>query len=108
MEKHDGLSVGKGGRRISQERTSGLYRLYDHRCRETKKELILTRKRGYAIDNMEHEFGVKCVAMPIFNQQHQVEAAISVSGPSLRFEEERIQKIAEKLKDTVRKIERRL
>ena len=42
------------------------------------------------------------------NQQHQVEAAISVSGPSLRFEEERIQKIAEKLKDTVRKIERRL
>ena len=73
-----------------------------------KEELILTRKRGYAIDNMEHEFGVKCVAMPIFNQQHQVEAAISVSGPSLRFEEERIQKIAEKLKDTVRKIERRL
>ena len=61
-----------------------------------------------SIDNMEHEFGVKCVAMPIFNQQHQVEAAISVSGPSLRFEEERIQKIAEKLKDTVRKIERRL
>ena len=73
-----------------------------------KEELILTRKRGYAIDNMEHEFGVKCVAMPIFNQQHQVEAAISVSGPSLRFEEERIQKISEKLKDTVRKIERRL
>ena len=73
-----------------------------------REELVLTRKRGYAIDNMEHEFGVKCVAMPIFNQQHQVEAAISVSGPSLRFEEERIQKIAEKLKDTVRKIERRL
>ena len=73
-----------------------------------REELILTRKRGYAIDNMEHEFGVKCVAMPIFNQQHQVEAAISVSGPSLRFEEEKIQKIAEKLKDTVRKIERRL
>ena len=44
-----------------------------------KEELILTRKRGYAIDNMEHEFGVKCVAMPIFNQQHQVEAA-SVSA----------------------------
>lgn len=36
-KSHDGLSVGKGGRRISQERTSGLYRLYDHRCRETKK-----------------------------------------------------------------------
>ena len=29
--------AGKGGRRISQERTSGLYRLYDHRCRETKR-----------------------------------------------------------------------
>lgn len=73
-----------------------------------KEELILTRKRGYAIDNMEHEFGVKCVAMPIFNQQHQVEAAISISGPSLRFGEEQILKFAEKLKETVSKIEKRL
>ena len=57
---------------------------------------------------MEHEFGIKCVAMPIFNQQHQVEAAISISGPSLRFGEEQILKFAEKLKETVSKIEKRL
>ena len=92
---------------LLEARTRALEEAQD-RAEKLKEELILTRKRGYAIDNMEHEFGVKCVAMPIFNQQHQVEAAISVSGPSLRFEEERIQKIAEKLKDTVRKIERRL
>ena len=73
-----------------------------------KEELAKIRRRSYAIDNMEHEFGIKCVAMPIFNQQHQVEAAISISGPSLRFGEEQILKFAEKLKETVSKIEKRL
>ena len=73
-----------------------------------KEELAKIRRRGYAIDNMEHEFGIKCVAMPIFNQQHQVEAAISISGPSLRFGGEQILKFAEKLKETVSKIEKRL
>lgn len=50
-----------------------------------------TRKRNYAIDNMEHEYGIKCVAMPICNAQNHVMAAISVSGPSLRFTEKKIE-----------------
>ena len=31
-----------------------------------KEDLVRTRQRGYAIDDMEHEFGIKCMAMPIF------------------------------------------
>lgn len=73
-----------------------------------REELALTRQRGYAVDNMEHEFGIKCVAMPIFNKQRKVEAAISVSGPSLRFEEARIEELAQALAKKVRKIEARL
>ena len=45
------------------------------------------RLSGYAVDNMEHEFGVRCVAVPVFNAADEVFAAVSVSGPSLRFDQ---------------------
>ncbi len=73
-----------------------------------REELRKTRERGYSIDNMEHEFGVKCVGMPIFNRKGEVEAAISVSGPSLRFSQEKIEEIAEILKTYIRKIQERM
>ena len=73
-----------------------------------REELKRIRIRGYAIDNMEHEFGIKCVGMPIFNQQHKLEAAISISGPSLRLGDDRIPELARKLRETVDKIEKRL
>lgn len=73
-----------------------------------KKELVLVRTRGYAVDNMEHEYGIKCVAVPILNKQGSVEGAISISGPSLRFDEERIQELASVLKKKVQKIQSRL
>ena len=60
------------------------------------------------MDNMEHEFGIKCVAVPIFNRQHEVEGAISISGPSLRFGEDRIPELAEEIRKRVAKIESRL
>ena len=75
---------------------------------ELMEELRRTRERGYSVDNMEHEFGVKCVGMPIFNRKGAVEAAISVSGPSLRFSEERIEEIAGILKTYVEKIQERM
>lgn len=73
-----------------------------------RNELKQIRARGYAIDNMERDFGIKCVGEPIFNRQRKLEAAISISGPSLRFSQERIPILAEKLHETVLKIEKRL
>jgi len=58
------------------------------------KEFEVIRKNGYAIDNMEHEFGIKCVAAPIFNSTGKIVAALSLSGPSLRFSQERITELA--------------
>ena len=54
---------------------------------------------------MEHEYGIKCVGVPIFDKAGQVCAAISISGPSLRFGQDRIYELAQMLKDYARKIE---
>ncbi|WP_028553037.1 IclR family transcriptional regulator [Paenibacillus sp. UNC451MF] len=73
-----------------------------------KEELAAIRLRGYSIDNMEHEFGIKCIGMPILNTKRQVVAGISISGPSLRFEEDKIKEYAVKLGEAVRSIEGKL
>ncbi|MEF3303021.1 IclR family transcriptional regulator [Paenibacillus sp. GYB003] len=71
-------------------------------------ELEAIRQRGYSIDNMEHEYGIKCVGMPILNKKKQVVAGISVSGPSLRFGEDKIGEYAAKLREIVRSIEEKV
>lgn len=68
-------------------------------------ELMAIRSRGYSIDNMEHEYGIKCVGMPILNKKRQLVAGISVSGPSLRFDDDKIRDYAFKLGEIVRAIE---
>lgn len=55
-----------------------------------RKELAETKSRGYAIDDREHDADVRCVAAPIRNANGRVFAAISVSGPTRRFEDNRI------------------
>jgi DNA-binding IclR family transcriptional regulator len=68
------------------------------------EELTVIRQRGYAIDNMEHEYGIKCVAVPLFNCNGKVMGAISVSGPSLRFSDETILRYADILRQASEEI----
>ncbi|HHY97591.1 MAG TPA: IclR family transcriptional regulator [Firmicutes bacterium] len=71
-------------------------------------ELEAIRSQGYALDNMENELGVRCVAAPIFDYSGRVVASMSISGPSIRITEERIPELAEQIKATTREISRRL
>ncbi|QQO07899.1 IclR family transcriptional regulator [Breznakiella homolactica] len=66
-----------------------------------RENLAQTKARGYSIDDMEHEYGIKCVGVPVLNRFKEVMAGISVTGPSLRFGEERILEIAGILKKKV-------
>jgi DNA-binding IclR family transcriptional regulator len=54
---------------------------------ELLTDLAEVRNRGFAIDNEEHEIGVKCVAAPIRDHQGKVVGAISISGPVQRINE---------------------
>ena len=49
---------------------------------ELERELETTRQRGFAIDNGEHQPGLRCIGAPIRNQTGAIFAGISVSAPS--------------------------
>jgi DNA-binding IclR family transcriptional regulator len=55
-----------------------------------ERELSSIRKKGYAIDNEEHEIGVRCVAAPVRNNNSAVCGAVSVSIPTVRLPDEEI------------------
>lgn len=59
-----------------------------------RRELSVIRKRGYAVDNMEHEEHLRCVGAPIFGPGGNAFASLSVSGPEQRNTEERIPELA--------------
>lgn len=52
------------------------------------EELQRIHSCGYAVDNEETEFGVRCIAAPI-RKNGKVFAAVAVSGPSARIAEEK-------------------
>ena len=56
-----------------------------------KKELEEIAQQGFSIDNEELDIGVRCVAAPIRDYTRRIVGSISVSGPTMRLTEERIQ-----------------
>ncbi len=44
------------------------------------------RQLGYAVDDEEEEIGVRCIGAPIYNENGEVVAAISISGSKAQFE----------------------
>jgi len=59
---------------------------------EFKSHLRKISEQGYAIDNEEMDVGVCCVGAPIRDYTRRIIGAVSISGPSMRFSMERMEK----------------
>lgn len=73
-----------------------------------KEELHKIEQDGFALDSEENEQYVRCLAAPIRNFQGKVIAAVSVSGPSYRINENNQDRLKEELINTCHKISTRL
>ena len=65
-----------------------------------QQELEQIRQLGYAVDDEEHAVGLRCVASAIFDQNGQPLAAISLSGPKARIEDNRLDELGIAVRQT--------
>ena len=71
---------------------------------ELELELVKIKRNGFAIIIDELEPGLVAVSVPVTNESGKVVAALSVSGPSARLNQTRINEIFKLLQNEVRKI----
>jgi DNA-binding IclR family transcriptional regulator len=73
-----------------------------------KTEIARIRRCGYAVDNEELSLGLRCVAAPIFDYTGSPNYALSISGPTQRMTEEKIDAIQGKLVAICRQLSRQI
>ena len=66
--------------------------------RDLRREAEATRRRGYSLDNEEFSLGVRCLAAPVFSAGGHCVAAVGITASTLRFTEERVPELAEKVR----------
>lgn len=71
-------------------------------------ELKRIRNSGYAIDNQESMLGAFCVAAPILNTAKAPVGAISIAGPTLRFDPSQLPRASSALRKAAGEIQRKL
>jgi len=72
------------------------------------RELSSIREKGYAIDNEEHEVGVRCVAAPVRNNVSAVCGAVSVSVPTVRLPDKEIPRYRDIVVQAAEEISRKM
>lgn len=75
---------------------------------EFYSHLSKIREQGYAIDDEEQEYGIRCIAGPIFNHKGDIIAAFSISGPVMRMTLEKVDSLKEVVKEYSEKISQAL
>jgi IclR family acetate operon transcriptional repressor len=73
-----------------------------------RAELERMRRHGYAIDDVENELGVRCIAAPIFNHLGELVGSVSLAGPTMRMTWERTEQLTGPLMESAREISARL
>ena len=75
---------------------------------EIKREIELTRKRGYGLDDEEFAPGIRCLAAPVHDASGTVAAAIGITAATVRFTKERIPEMARKVQAAATELSRLL
>ncbi len=73
-----------------------------------REEIAKIRQQGFAIDNEEWEEYLRGVAVPIYDFSNRMVAALSISGVSYRFSEEKITSIVDEVAQIANEISRLL
>ncbi|MQA27909.1 MAG: helix-turn-helix domain-containing protein, partial [Micromonosporaceae bacterium] len=60
-----------------------------------REELSRVRATGHAVDDVENERDIRCVAAPLFDHTRRPVAAVSVAGPDFRLTAARVPELAE-------------
>ncbi len=71
-------------------------------------ELVSIREKGFGLDDEEHEEGVTCIGAPVFNREGNAVAAISISAPSVRMDEQQIELLSVRIQKSAREISKNL
>lgn len=71
---------------------------------ELKKELQITRERGFSIDNEEFSANVRCIGAPIRDRNGTVIAGIAISAPASRLSFERLESLEKPILETAERI----
>jgi DNA-binding IclR family transcriptional regulator len=75
---------------------------------EFRKELARVRQRGYALDREEARAMACCIAAPILGGDGQALAAVSISGPSSRFNPLKDRTVSARLIEIARELSAKL
>lgn len=73
-----------------------------------REELAATRARGFSIDNVENEEGIRCVGAPVYGHTGRVVASISVSGPIFSVTMDGVNELGRLVADIAQQISRAL
>ena len=75
---------------------------------EIRREVELTRKRGFSLDDEEFAPGIRCLAAPVFASDGTVAAAVGITASTVRFTKERIPEMAGKVQAAATELSRLL
>jgi DNA-binding IclR family transcriptional regulator len=75
---------------------------------ELRAELGRIRERGFAVDDVENEDGIRCVAAPVFDDEGEAVASISVTGAEYRLTHEHAVAIAPEVRAAALELSRRI
>ncbi|MFT5195859.1 MAG: IclR family KDG regulon transcriptional repressor [Cellvibrionaceae bacterium] len=69
-----------------------------------KLHLEQVRDRGYALDDEEHEYGVRCMAAPIYDEAGKAIASLGISGPTVRVTLDKVPELSKVVMQAAREL----